>query len=127
MDNARLRLADQFDCPLYGALAVLGGRWKPLILWHLLEEGPHRFLALQRTLHGVPRKVLSQQLKELVASGLVSKASLGRKVPHTEYRVTPYGRTVRPVLDALCGWGEAHAKRPDTQAALARREGAAAL
>lgn len=111
MDVAREKLAAEFDCPLYSALAVLGGRWKPLILWHLIEEGPQRFLALQRLLHGVPKKVLSAQLKELIASGLVSKLTFETKAPATEYRVTDYGRSVAPVLDALCTWGEAHAER----------------
>ena len=111
MDRARTRLADEFDCPLYAALAVLGGRWKPLIMWHLVEDGPQRFLRLQRLLHGVPKKVLSQQLKELMAAGLIAKRTLATKVPHTEYRVTPYGTSVRTVLDALCTWGETHMDR----------------
>jgi DNA-binding HxlR family transcriptional regulator len=108
MDKARARLADRFDCPLYSALSVLGGRWKPLILWHLVEEGPQRFLALQRKLDGVSKKVLSAQLKELEADGLIRKAVFDSVPPHTEYSVSEYGDTVRPVLDALCAWGEAH-------------------
>jgi DNA-binding HxlR family transcriptional regulator len=106
MDIARERLASEFDCPLYAALAVLGGRWKPLILWELLENGPQRFLALQRALRGIRKKVLSQQLQELVACGLVEKTTHRSKIPHTEYRLTGYGATTRPVLDALCTWGE---------------------
>jgi DNA-binding HxlR family transcriptional regulator len=108
MDSIRARLSVEFDCPLYLALAILGGRWKPLILWHLLESGPQRFLALQRTLRGVPRKVLSQQLKEMIEDGLVWKTARKAKVPHCEYGLTVYGRSVSPVLDALCAWGEAH-------------------
>lgn len=108
MDKARDRLASRFECPLYSALAVLGGRWKPLILWHLVEDGPHRFLALQRKLEGVSKKVLSAQLKELEADGLIHKTVFGSIPPHTEYMVSPYGRSVRPVLDALCCWGETH-------------------
>ena len=108
MDKARERLANRFECPLYSALSVLGGRWKPLILWHLAEDGPHRFLALQRKLEGVSKKVLSAQLKELEADGLVQKTVFDSVPPHTEYAVTAYGESVRPVLDALCTWGEAH-------------------
>jgi DNA-binding HxlR family transcriptional regulator len=108
MDKARERLADRFECPLYCALSVLGGRWKPLILWHLVEEGPQRFLALQRRLDGVSKKVLSAQLKELEANGLVRKTVFESVPPHTEYSVTTYGESVRPVLDALCAWGETH-------------------
>jgi DNA-binding HxlR family transcriptional regulator len=108
MDKARERLADRFDCPLYSALSVLGGRWKPLILWHLVEDGPHRFLALQRKLAGVSKKVLSAQLKELETDGLIRKTTFESVPPHTEYCVSEYGQSARPVLDALCAWGEAH-------------------
>jgi DNA-binding HxlR family transcriptional regulator len=108
MDKVREALAARFECPLYTALVALGGRWKPLILWHLIEDGPQRFLTLQRKLDGVSKKVLSAQLKELVDAGLVSKTTAASKVPHTEYRVTRYGQSARPVLDALCSWGEAH-------------------
>jgi DNA-binding HxlR family transcriptional regulator len=111
MDKARERLAARFDCPLYTALSVLGGRWKALILWNLLEDGTHRFLALQRKLAGVSQKVLSQQLRELERDGLVQKTVFAVVPPHTEYRATPLAETVRPVLSALCNWGDAQLAR----------------
>ena len=108
MDKARTRLAVAFDCPLYTALAVLGGRWKPLILWHLLEDGAHGFLELHRAIHGVSKKMLVAQLRELEAAGLVRKATIAARVPRSEYSATAYARSTRHVLDALCDWGERH-------------------
>jgi DNA-binding HxlR family transcriptional regulator len=58
---------------------------------------------------------MSQQLKELIAAGLVSKREWDSKIPHTEYGITPYGASVRPVLDALCDWGESHLERSSVQ------------
>ena len=108
MDKARTRLAAAFDCPLYTALAVLGGRWKPLILWHLLGDGPYGFLELHREIPGVSRKMLVSQLRELAEAGLVSKRTVAGRVPRSEYRATAYAQSTRHVLDALCTWGERH-------------------
>jgi DNA-binding HxlR family transcriptional regulator len=90
------------------ALSVIGGKWKPLILWHLFEEGTCRFLELQRLLPGVTRKMLTQHLRELDRDGIVARKVLNQRPLHVEYSVTEYGSTLRPVLKGLCDWGSAH-------------------
>jgi DNA-binding HxlR family transcriptional regulator len=67
-------------CPVEVTLSVIGGKWKPLILWRLSEDGVHRFLELQRTIPGLTRKMLTQHLRELERDGIVArKISLRRQ------------------------------------------------
>ncbi|MGF1520903.1 MAG: winged helix-turn-helix transcriptional regulator [Leptolyngbyaceae cyanobacterium] len=91
-------------------LKVLGGKWKILILWHLKDEA-RRFNALKRLIPEVSEKVLSQQLRELEKDDLVSRTVYSKVPPHVEYAFTEYGRTLEPVLQELCNWGEAHLER----------------
>lgn len=88
-------------------LKVLGGKWKILILWHLRDE-TKRFSQLKRLISGISEKVLTQQLRELEKDGLVLRVSHPSKSPKVEYSFTDYGRSLIPVLEALCHWGEQH-------------------
>lgn len=98
------------------ALRVLGGKWKLLILWHL-AAAPLHYGALRRLIPAVSDKVLTQQLRRLERDGLVARAvePLGEGHPNlpprTVYSLTPYGRSLYPVLTALCEWGRAHLER----------------
>lgn len=95
-------------CPVETALSVIGGKWKPLILWHLGEDGSCRFLELQRLVPGVTRKMLTQHLRQLERDGIVARKVFNDLPQHVEYSLTQYGSTLRPVLRALCDWGSAH-------------------
>lgn len=95
------------DCPVTAALDVIGGKWKPLILYEL-KKGPLRFGELRRALQGVRHKVLIEQLGELQDEGIVTKTMLTGKVVQSEYRLSEYGETLRPVLEGLALWGIAH-------------------
>lgn len=88
-------------------LRVLGGKWKILILWHLRDEAK-RFSELKRLIPDVSEKVLTQQLRELEADGIVLRVSHLSKAPKVEYSFTDYGRSLVPVLQSLCQWGEVH-------------------
>jgi DNA-binding HxlR family transcriptional regulator len=88
-------------------LRVLGGKWKILILWHLRDE-TKRFSELKRLMPGISEKVLTQQLRELEKDGLVLRVSHPSKSPKVEYSFTDYGRSLIPVLENLCHWGEQH-------------------
>ncbi|MBD1915565.1 MULTISPECIES: helix-turn-helix domain-containing protein [Cyanophyceae] len=88
-------------------LKVLGGKWKILILWHLRDEAK-RFSELKRLMPDVSEKVLTQQLRELEADGIVLRISHLSKSPKVEYSFTDYGRSLVPVLQSLCQWGEVH-------------------
>ncbi len=91
-------------CPAEVTIAVIGGRWKVPILYHL-SGGAKRFSELQRALTGVTQKMLTQQLRELERDGIVSRTVYPQVPPKVEYALTPRGRTLRPVVGAMCRWG----------------------
>ncbi|MGB7084400.1 MAG: winged helix-turn-helix transcriptional regulator [Phormidesmis sp.] len=91
-------------------LKVLGGKWKILILWHL-KDNAHRFNALKRLIPAISEKMLIQQLRELEKDEVVRRTVYAEVPPHVEYSFTDYGRSLEPVLQALCNWGEAHLMR----------------
>ncbi|MCK2241820.1 MULTISPECIES: helix-turn-helix domain-containing protein [unclassified Crossiella] len=94
----------RYHCAVELAVEIIGGRWKPVILAHL-KEGVHRYGELRRRMPGVSEKMLTQQLRELEAAGLVRRESLDGKVPHVEYRLTAEGAALGPALTALHAWG----------------------
>jgi len=95
-------------CPVEVTLAVIGGKWKPLILWHLYEGGVRRFLELQRLIPGITRKMLTQHLRELERDGVVARQVFDEKPLRVEYSLTKYGRTLRPLMRVLSDWGSKH-------------------
>ncbi|MCS5691479.1 helix-turn-helix transcriptional regulator [Cyanobium sp. FGCU-6] len=97
---------DHRDCPAELALRVMQGRWKVLILRELAES-LRRFSALQRSLPGVSQKVLTTQLRELEADGVVERTVHPEVPPRVEYALTPRGRALLPILDGLHAWGAA--------------------
>ena len=94
-------------CGLDVALAVMGGKWKPLILYHW-QGGPVRFGELKRRVAGVSEKVLIQQLRELVAAGVLIRRDHQRVPPMVDYTMTPFGLTLAAALMPLCVWGGEH-------------------
>ena len=100
------------DKPIYSSglaatLAVIGGKWKPLILWHLFF-GPHRFGELRRAIGGISEKMLIQQLRELERDEVVSRRDFGAVPPRVEYALTEFGVSLVDALKPLCAWGTAH-------------------
>jgi len=93
-----------YHCPVEAALDVIGGKWKPLILWHL-GDNVMRFGELQRTLPGVNAKMLTKQLRELENDGVIKRTLYPEVPPRVEYAITDFGRTLIPILEALCTWG----------------------
>lgn len=93
-----------FHCPIEATLSVLGGKWTPLVLWHLRDE-TLRFGELRRRIPGITKKMLSQRLQELAGAGVVHREAYAEVPPRVEYSLTPFGQTLRPVLDAMCQWG----------------------
>src|ERR1700688_4292450 len=110
---------DAFTCALYAALFVLGGKWKPLILFHL-ADGTRRYGELRRAVGHVSDKVLIQQLKELQADGIIARLDYGEIPPKVEYSLTDFGRTFGKALAPICEWGTKNSS--DVEAIMARRK-----
>jgi DNA-binding HxlR family transcriptional regulator len=94
----------EYNCSMELTLDVIGGKWKPLIIWHLAEK-TMRFSELKRTLPHITQKMLTQQLRGLEESGLVNRFVYTQVPPKVEYSLTDYGKSLVPVLSTLCEWG----------------------
>ena len=94
-------------CPVTTTLNVIGGKWKPVILW-ILHDGKRRFSEIRRMIPGITQKMLTQQLRELEADGILNRRVFPVVPPKVEYSLTQYGQTLAPVLQAMATWGEAH-------------------
>lgn len=94
--------------PAERALKVISGRWKVIILYHLLSE-TKRLSELQKLMPSISQKVLIQQLREMEEHGLVQRHIHAQMPPRVDYQATELGRSLRPVMQALCDWGRRHA------------------
>ncbi len=94
----------QFNCPVEATLSLIGGKYKPLILWHLTEK-PLHYMELQRLIPKATPKMLSQQLHDLENCGMIYREVLPEKPPRTLYSLTEFGKSSIPVLEAMCNWG----------------------
>jgi DNA-binding HxlR family transcriptional regulator len=93
------------DTPFGYTLSVIGGKWKMVIIYLLSENGPVRFNDLKRQIGVITYKMLSSQLKELEADGMVKRTEYPQVPPKVEYRLTEKAETLLPVLEGLCEWG----------------------
>src|SRR5262249_19141234 len=109
------------SCPVETTLAVIHGRWKVLVIHHLLD-GVKRFGELHRALSGISHRTLAQQLREMEAHRLVRRKVYRQVPPKVEYTLTPLGQSLKPVLLAMHEWGEAYARKATPKAG--RRPGA---
>src|ERR1700733_11458930 len=95
------------NCPLTELVDIIGGRWKVVALWRLLD-GPKRFTELRRLMPGVTQKMLTQQLRQLEAAGLVRREVYPQVPPKVEYSLTRTGDELRSLLSTLAEWAKAH-------------------
>lgn len=95
------------QCGLDVSLSVIGGKWKPLILYHL-QGGPTRFSEIRRRVGGISEKVLIQQLRELVAMDVLLRHDHHQMPPVVDYALTPFGESLVQALVPLCEWGNRH-------------------
>lgn len=98
------------SCPVETTLRVIEGRWKVLVLHHLLES-VKRFNELQRRLSGVSARTLVKQLRELERDGILRRRVYPEIPPRVEYSLTPLGKSLEPVLLAMGEWGDAYSHR----------------
>jgi len=99
-----------YNCPVEAAIDVVGGKWKPLILWWL-HQRTYRFGELRRQIPGITEKMLTQQLRELERDDIVNRRVYPTVPPKVEYSLTEYGRSLKRALRAICDWGQIHMER----------------
>ncbi|SEN71094.1 DNA-binding transcriptional regulator, HxlR family [Mesobacillus persicus] len=107
-------------CQVEDALGILVGKWKPIILLYLLQQGTKRFSELKRSLPGITQKMLTKQLRELEDEDIIERVVYPQVPPKVEYSITEYGRTLEPILEAMHEWGKSHTahKRKKSQQQL---------
>ncbi|WP_022852126.1 winged helix-turn-helix transcriptional regulator [Limisalsivibrio acetivorans] len=99
-----------YKCHFQLALMVIGGKWKPIILYYLGKGGVMRFGELRRAIGGITEKMLVSQLRELEEDGLVHREIYREVPPKVEYSLTEFGMTLIPILDSLHEWGISYEK-----------------
>lgn len=94
-----------FNCGMEAVLDLVGGKWKLLILYHLIHGEQLRFSELRRLVGNVSEKMLSQQLKEMACDSLVRRIDFRTVPPHVEYALTSFGKELAKTLQPMCAWG----------------------
>jgi DNA-binding HxlR family transcriptional regulator len=99
-------------CPVTTTLSVIGGKWKPIILYAIKEE-TKRFSQIKKLIPVISQKMLTQQLRELEEDGVIHREVYPVVPPKVEYTLTGYGRTLMPIMDAMAAWGQRHGRAAD--------------
>lgn len=94
-------------CPVATTVALIGSKWKLLILRNLLSR-PWRFNELKKDLEGVSQKVLTDSLRSLEADGIITRTVYAEVPPRVEYALSELGQSLKPILDAMLDWGNAY-------------------
>ena len=94
------------NCPVTHCLKMIGGKWKPVLLF-CIANGVDRFGAMSRAIPTITKQMLTQQLRELEADGLLSRTVYAEIPPRVEYALTEKGKSILPVIAAMRSWGEA--------------------
>lgn len=96
---------DQSACPVTATIGLIGGRWKTIILY-ILSDHTRRFGEIAARMPSISRKVLTEQLKELEADGLISRTQYKEIPPRVDYALTELGKSLRPILNDIADWGK---------------------
>ncbi|ANU21881.1 winged helix-turn-helix transcriptional regulator [Planococcus donghaensis] len=105
---------NQYSCPVAGTLDVIGGKWKGVILFHLLED-KKRFNELKRLNSGITQRMLTLQLRELEADGIIHREVYPVIPPKVEYSLTDFGQSLKPIVLLMREWGEEYMETVLTQ------------
>jgi DNA-binding HxlR family transcriptional regulator len=97
----------EFNCEKELTLSVISGKWKVVIIWHLGQNGSHRFNELQKLFPKITHKILSNQLKELIEDGIVHRKAYPEVPPKVEYSLTDVGESLLPIVEMMYEWGKA--------------------
>lgn len=105
---------NQYSCPVAGTLDVIGGKWKGVILFHLLD-GKKRFNELKKLNSGITQRMLTLQLRELEADGIIHREVYPVIPPKVEYSLTDFGQSLKPIVLLMREWGEEYMETVLTQ------------
>ena len=94
-------------CPVATTVALIGSKWKLLIIRNLLAR-PWRFNELKKDLEGISQKVLTDSLRSMEADGIITRTVYPEVPPRVEYALTELGKSLKPILDSMRAWGEAY-------------------
>ncbi len=100
----------QYGCSVEATLEIIGGKWKGVLLYHLLP-GTRRFNELKRLCPGITQRMLTLQLRELEVDGVIHREVYAVVPPKVEYSLTSFGRSLEPILVLMCDWGTQHIER----------------
>ena len=97
------------SCPVTATMKIIGGKWKPIILY-LISHDVNRFGELLKDIEGISKKMLTSQLRELEKDGMLKRKIYAQVPPKVEYSLTELGRSMKAVTNAMCKWGLEHAQ-----------------
>jgi DNA-binding HxlR family transcriptional regulator len=98
------------ECPITAAMAAMGSKWKLIIVYWLAQE-PRHFAGLRQLMPSISQKVLTEQLRELMAEDIVAREETGPVPAPVIYSLTAYGRSLTPVVETVRAWGRGHIER----------------
>lgn len=98
------------SCPIEHTVNLIGHKWKVLILRNLFNNGTQRFSELSKGIKGISQKMLTQQLRQLEADGIIYREVYPEVPPKVEYSLTSLGKSLKPILDEMNKWGIEHLK-----------------
>lgn len=101
------------SCPIEHTVNLIGHKWKVLILRNLFNNGTQRFIELSKGINGISQKMLTQQLRQLEADGIIHRNVYPEVPPKVEYSLTELGASLKPILDSMNLWGQEHLKQWD--------------
>lgn len=104
------KIKESYDCSLELTIDLIGGKWKLIILWYLMD-GTKRFSELKNSIPSITQKMLTQQLRELEDNNIISRKVYAVVPPRVEYTMTEYGVSLTPILKELCTWSRNYANQ----------------
>jgi DNA-binding HxlR family transcriptional regulator len=110
MANTAVRKTKDFtpgNCPVVYCMNIIGGKWKPSII-HMIRTNKNRHSLLLKNITEISKQTLTNQLRELESDGIIERIIYAEIPPRVEYKITPYGNTLLPIIDSMSKWGKQH-------------------
>lgn len=111
-----------YSCPVEVTIGVIGGKWKSVILYHLISQPVIRFGEFKRILPNVTPQMLTNQLRELESDGVIHREVYQQVPPKVEYSLTKFGKTLVPIVESMTNWGMKYAKSSGKRISLVSKD-----